>query len=348
MQFYKKILILFILFIFTIILFKLLMRRDAILSKMKKKEGFSDNVISKTNTNANISPIKTIKENETYLPLKQYVYKSSYNTAIKDNKVDTEMIKYILSRGTRFLDFEVFYINDIPVVSYTTDTTFQVLQTSNTISLSDILTEVMANAFSQDTPNPKDPLFIQLRIKSLNPDVYKEVAKIIDFAFKNKLYPYPIDNNTLLNDVMNKVVLVVYRTLNYNYKNDCYCKTPKNCYDLTKYINIESGSEFLNLERYNTLLQKKRNPPMILDDNETTNVSKFQIVLPEFNNKNIRNPKYQDFVTNYGCQIVPFCYYKNDLNLEEYEKLFEENLLAFIPLSHVITYYKKLDEYNKS
>ena len=57
-----------------------------------------------------ISSIQSMENKYAKLPIKDYCIKSSYNSATTGKTVNKKMIQYVLSRGCRFLDFEVFYI----------------------------------------------------------------------------------------------------------------------------------------------------------------------------------------------------------------------------------------------
>lgn len=248
-------------------------------------------------------PIKilTVKPELTNLPLKEYCIMGSYNSAITGKYVNLDMVKYVLSRGCRFLDFEVFYINNkksndidelyTPVVSYVLDKNFKNLETENTVLLDKVLVAAVANGFSSNSPNNGDPLFIQLRIKPtkvdkteyssfsddnayqdnfkknevLKKDFYRAVAKSVDYALKSKLYNGEVTQETKFADLMGKVVLIIDKTLEPKYKDYCSCNlTEQNCYDLTKYVNMESGGINLFLLQYNEILKQYTSPPTIM------------------------------------------------------------------------------------
>ena len=248
-------------------------------------------------------PVKilSVKPELTNLPLKEYCIMGSYNTAITGKYVNMDMVKYVLSRGCRFLDFEVFYINNkkandvddlyTPVVSYVLDKNFKNLETENSILLDKVLTTAVANGFSSNSPNNGDPLFIQLRIKPakvdkseyssfaddnayqdnfksneiLKKDFYKAVAKSVDYALKSKLYNGKVTENTKFADLMGKVVLILDKTIEPKYKDYCSCSLEEqNCYDLTKYVNMESGGINLFSLQYNEILKQYTSPPTIV------------------------------------------------------------------------------------
>ena len=303
-----------------------------------------------------------------YLPLKELCIKASFNSASSGNYISTSMLQYVIGRGVRFLDFEVFYISSDgeenavfrPMVATSTDPTFMALSSENSVLLDTILTSAVANAFSSPCPNYGDPLFINLRIKSNNHDIYKAVAASIDSSIKNKIYmnqdasaSYIANNmtsqkamrvtkDTTLEKIGNNVVLSIDKTIFPNYGNYCSCDDSKedHCYDLTKYVNIESGSENMNLILYNYLSPV---PTIQLSDTAyRTNVKTVTMTIPDnlyLINKANNNPDYADCILRYGCQLVPYRFYQNDAALEKYERFFNEHNTAFAPLSAAITYY---------
>jgi len=364
MYFYKKILIFIIIIVFTYILWRLIIRRQEILNKIQTNKNFVlegglfTTPTTEINNNKNSNPvlIENINPNYAFRPIREYVIKSSYNSAITGNYVNADMIKYLLGRGCRFFDFEIFYIKQTPVVAYSTDSTFNTIDTDNYILLDSILYTLVSNSFSSTSPNSRDPLFVQLRIKSNDPNIYNAVAKSIDYNLNGKLYNKQVTNDTKLSDIMGQIVIIMDKTINRNYSDMAMCtQKQENCYNLTKYINIESGSQTLFLQNYNELLNQVTNPPMIMDKckdsagkslNICTNISNMRVVLPTNNFKNVKNPNYSYFVINFGCQIITYRFYILDNELKNYETFFDDNKTAFVPLAFAITYINKKNDSN--
>lgn len=381
MIFFKKVLILLTIIIFLIIIWKLLLNRINI---KKDLEGFSIPFLSSikdielsTNDNSNVkATIKNANELLYNLPLRELCIKSSYNSACSGTFINLDMLQYVINRGVRYLDFEIFYIPStttnssktkvttfIPVVATSLDTTYVTLNTENSILLDNVLSAAISNAFTSPCPNYNDPLFINLRVKSNNTDVYAAIAASIDNSIQQKIYndttiqvstssgntispAKPITNNTLLKDILGKVIISFDKTIfpNYiNYTTTCNKKNSNTCYDLKNYINIENGSQSLNHNFYSLITKV---PLLQINDNNiTTNIKTLTCVEPDniylMNISNL-NPKYDDYILKYGgCQIVPYRFYKNDSNLEDYEKLFSIHNSAFVPLSIAITQYIK-------
>lgn len=344
MLFYKKVLLLFIIILFSYILYRIYKKR----CETKNHEGLyfdktpEQEINDIKNTDVPIQ-LTSISSAYTNVPISQFAIKGSYNTAITKNFVSLDMIQYVLSRGCRFIDFEVFFIDKKPMVSYSNDPNFSVLETKNKILLENVLSSAVASGFNSPSPNIKDPLFIQLRVKSIDMDVYNEIAKSIKNTLFNRLYKGEITKTTKMSEIMGKVIIVMDRTVNYKYRDVTKCKDPndKTCYDLTKFINIDSGSEFLRTSSFDTILSKKINPPIINNNNLTTNVEYMQIATPEIYKNNSDNPDSYKLIQKYGCQILLYRFYSKDDRLSEYETLFNENLYGIIPLSFLIMYIEK-------
>jgi len=360
MNIYKRVLIAFIIILFSYILWRLIVRRSEIIHE-NKKEGFEFNIIptaaeSELNSlkdNTLHINIQTIQKQYATLPLKEYCIKGSYNSALTGKYVSNDMLVYQLSRGCRFFDFEVYYIQDptsgnySPQVGYSTDGAFVSMNSENTILLDNTLSALVSNAFSQPSPNNGDPLFINLRIKSNNNDVYRAVAGSVDFALRKKLYPKTVTKDTPMNELMGRVVLMVDKTINYNYTQYTGCKDgDQTCYDLTQYTNLQSGSTNMMINRYTNILNQNHIQLFIKDDDLRTNVRNMNLVLPDVLPENAKNAYVQNFYVKYGCQIVPMKFYQQDHGLKLYEEFFNDNNAGIIPLSTAIMYYQKLDQQN--
>ena len=72
-------------------------------------------------TKSDATKIVSIPSEYTKRPLKDYVIKSSYNSAITGKYANIDMVKYLLHRGVRFLDFEIMLIDNAPMITYSYD-----------------------------------------------------------------------------------------------------------------------------------------------------------------------------------------------------------------------------------
>lgn len=276
--------------------------------------------------------------------LKDYIVKSSYNSAVTGKYVNIDMVKYLLRRGVRLLDFEVMLVNEAPMITYTDDSSLETINTDNTLLLDNVFSMVVSNAFVQPTPNVKDPLFIHLRIKSKpgSNKLYRLIAKSIDSTLRDKLYNGQITKNTKISDIMGKIVIIVDKTINRDYKQLSTCSpSMKDCYNLNKYINLESGSDLLFLHHYNELLNLSQDIIRVEDKCPIcTSTTNMRMVLPDTINKNTKNPNIDEFILNYGSQFVLYKFYSKDEELEKYEQLFNDNKGGIIPLAYSIDYLK--------
>jgi len=278
--------------------------------------------------------IRNLPEKTTKFPLKDYCYKASLNSAISGNYVSTEMVKEVVSRGCRFLDFEIFYIKEdevfSPRVAMSSDYKNVSIDTDNSVALIDILNSASSHAFSQTSPNNKDPLFIHLRIKSNDTNVYDAVAKNIQTVFTTRKYEGDITNQTRLDEIMGKVIIVMDKTIRREYKEHSKL--------LESLINIESGSEALNQFTINSLMNASEKLIAIDDNNLTTDLEKIQMVMP---NQEKYNTNIIDIIHNFGVQIFPAKFYAADDELEDYEDIFNQNSHGIVPMGSMVYYLQK-------
>jgi|TARA_Y100000389_G_scaffold197029_1_gene230868 hypothetical protein len=351
MDIYKKILLILILLLVLIICYRFYKNYIKLSEIFSNKETFVFDTKDNEYEVVSNSDITTSVQNSNHdnIKLSQMVIKSAYNCAFTGTYMNLDMLKYVLSRGCRYLDFEVFYLKEndvfIPVVACSNDSTFGTIKSENYILLDDIFITINSNAFSFTSPNRSDPLIINLRIKSNDSNVYASVAKSIDYHLKSKLFDGKIHNDTLMKDVKGKIILSVDKTIHRNYKDFNDCNDPdKKCIKLKHFVNLESGGELLNIFKYNEIFEQESISILINNDNINTNVNHMKLVVPDTFNDNIKNPNLSDLILKYGVQISPFCFYKNDLQLNNYEEFFNDNYASFIPLGVALSYFKKLKE----
>lgn len=342
--------------LFIIIVFILYLLLSTIICKYNSiQEGLFDTknseirAVSYNSTSSGISNYN----GEVYLPLKEYIIKSSYNSAISGKYVSKDMVKYVLSRGCRLLDFEVLMINDIPYVTYTTDNTYKTYDTENKILLDDILSAASTFGFSYPSPNSKDPLFINIRLKCNEDDLstaLTAVSKSVDFALSGKLYDKKITNRTTMNDINNRVVLMFDNSIHRNYQNQIMCDPMEICYDLSKQINLQNGSL---LSKYSTMDLDEKD--VQIDSNDNVTLRNMSIAVPEYYNENgkigslfastfVNHISFIKSIQDYGIQMLCYRYYMRDSNLQECEDFFKHFKSAFIPFNIALPYINRLQE----
>ena len=316
------------------------------------QEGFtgSDSEINQIENNkslANIGSIQSLEKKYSDLPIKEYCIKASHNSAVSGNYVNKNMLKHVLSRGCRFLDLEVFYIEHkksfMPVVAKSSDPKFISFDTNNHITLEEAFSSIISNAFSGNSPNKGDPLFLHLRIKTKDTECYHDVAKLIDSILKPKLMEGQVNETTKMSEMMGKIVIVVDNTIHRDYKDHAKCKAQDlQCYDLANYTNLESGGQVMNQFSLMQIENQVSNPVLIKDDNVTTSATTSRLVLPL--SKNSENPDMLKMILRYGIQIVGYKYDQQNEQLEKSEAFFNDNKGGIVPLAAAITYFDRVDQ----
>ena len=332
MEFLQLIIIVLIIFLFLYISYRLIQKQNM------HYEGFQEGLDSTTITNTT--------DKMSNMALKQYCIKASYNSAYDGSKVTIDQLKYVMSKGCRFLDFELYLKNDKVYVNYSNDPTYTTFINTNVndILFVTVMDKIMDklpyrksdNKTTYTMPNPNDPLFIQLRIKSKNNEIYSKIANILEnYRKQNKLYEKQIDGDTKLNVLKNKIIIVMDKSINPKYPEDV----------LAPYVNIVTGGNTWSSQEYSLVKNQKTTPPKTNDDFKTTNVTNFKLVMPDVSESSPNPPKPYSFIQNYGVQAIAYKFYKNDTGLILYENIFSEYQSAFVPLAYVLQFIKiKLEQ----
>ena len=395
-----------IIIIASYLLYGLYLKRVAIIGGKDVREGLTlfPVKISMGNFDANaIVTSKTLKNTQSAIAIKQYAIKSSYQTAWDGYTISLDQIAYVLSRGVRYLDFEVFWDKPTPkdsksagsstkasftaVVSHTIDSADPSYSTIGTVklALADVLGFLSQYAFSKtnipnsknaiyNTPNPKDPLFIQLRVKYMDPteesggvnyraNLYHSVAGALATSFttaqSNVLVNHKLNSSSSLADLMGQVVVVFDNAIYPDYLQYTKCmNTPSfpngiddaasepSCYQLPNYINLLTSSNDMQVVRYGNQSSIKKSPITIPTDSSETNggYTVRSDILMQFTPFNERGGELKtnidsfNAMNTYTAQIVGMMYWNDDGNLSDYEKLFNKLGSAFVPLSAVKQY----------
>jgi hypothetical protein len=254
-----------------------------------------------------------------------YYIKTAYNAcsggSYKNDFVDTCNLVAVIRQGVRCLDFEIYSIDDQPVVATSTVDNYYVKETFNSVNFGSVMSTIANYAFSGSTcPNPTDPLIIHLRFMSNNQAMYANLANIFKSNTNIMLGPgYSYESagknlgNVPLLSLQNKVILIVDRSNTAFLENE----------QLVEYVNLTSNSMFMRAyDFYNV----KNNP----DINELTDFNKLgmTIVLPD-NGTNPANPSGIISRAS-GCQMVAMRYQLVDNNLIENASFFDTEGYAFV------------------
>jgi hypothetical protein len=257
--------------------------------------------------------------------LYDYYIKTAFNAcsggSYKNDFVDICVLKSILKQGVRCLDFEIFNINNNPVVSSSTTNSYFVKETYNSVNFSDVMSTISNYAFSGGTvPNPTDPLIIHLRIKSNEQAVYSNLAAIFK-SYNNimlgKNYSYENNGKNIgaqpLTSFMGKVILIVDKSNNAYLENKAFME----------YINLTSNSVFMRGLSYYDV----KNTPDI-NELEQFNQRCMTIVFPD-SGSNPTNPSGL-LCRAAGCQMVAMRFQHVDNYLKENTMFFNEGGYAFV------------------
>lgn len=273
--------------------------------------------------------IRSIDSSEQFNHLfRDYYIKTAYNCCsggdYKNDYVDTCHLKYLLKQGVRGLDFEIFSIDDKPVVATSTSDSYYVKETFNYVYFGDIMNIIRDYAFATSTaPNALDPIIIHLRIKSTNQTMYKNFATLLkgyenillskDYGFE--YYGKNFGNVELrkLTEGGGKVAIIVERS------NTTFLEVP----EFYEFVNMTSNSVFTRALHYYDI---KYSPD--LEELTEFNKQNMTIGMPD-KGSNPENPS-SIVMRETGCQLLGMRYQKIDTNVEENDIFFNENSYAFV------------------
>jgi len=257
--------------------------------------------------------------------LRDYYIKTAYNCcsggSYKNDYVNTCVLPNILKQGVRGLDFEIYSINNQPVVATSTTNDNYVKETYNYISFANIMTTVTTYAFSTSTaPNPSDPIIFHIRFKSTNQTMYQNLANLFKTYDSFFLGPESsFENNGLnLGTVpllsLNKKIVIIVDKLNSSFMDNA---------DFYEYVNMTSNSIFMRALHYYDV----RNTPDI-NELQQYNKQNMSITMPD-NGVNPPNPS-GIVCREMGAQLIAMKYQTADVNLEENNAFFDNGGYAFV------------------
>lgn len=275
--------------------------------------------------NGNIRSVDTSLEDYQH-SLRDYYIKTAYNACsggnYKNDYVDTCILKNLLKQGVRGLDFQIFSIDDKPVVATSTVDNYHVKETFNYVPFSEVMNIIRTYAFSMTTaPNPADPVIIHLRINSDNKKMFNNFAKLLESytdILLGKEYSYEYEGKNFgavkLSDLMGKVAIIVDRS------NTTFSDSDK----FNEYVNMTSKSVFMRCLRYYDI---QYTPDMNeLIENNKQNMT---IGIPD-NGSDPNNPS-AIVMREMGCQMLAMRYQKaDDVNVEENDAFFNKYGYAFV------------------
>ena len=257
--------------------------------------------------------------------LRDYYIKSAYNACsggkYKNDYVDTCVLKNLIKQGVRGLDFEIYSIDDQPVVATSTNDNYCVKETFNSVKFGDVMNIIRDYAFASSTaPNPFDPIILHLRIKTSNQEMYTNLAKILEgynSILLDKQYSFEYYGKNLgtvkLSDLAGKVIIIVDRS------NTSFLESQQ----FYEYVNMTSNSIFMRALHYYDIMYT---PDM--DELIDYNKLNMTIGMPD-KGSNPDNPSSLT-MRAYGCQLLAIRYQIIDTNLEENNSFFDGEGRAFV------------------
>lgn len=257
--------------------------------------------------------------------LKDYYIKTAYNAcsggSYKNDFVDICNLKDVIKQGVRGLDFEIYSLNDQPIVATSTEDSYFIKETYNYVNFSDVLYTIQNYAFSNSTaPNSTDPIIIHLRIKSANKNMYENFSKLFksyNSILLGKSHSYE-NNKTNLGDtpllsLLGKIVVIVDRS------NASFMQSN----NFMEYVNMTSNSIFMRALRY---MDIKQTPD--LNELIAFNSSNMTIALPDTGT----NPSNMStiLVRETGTQMLAIRYQEVDEFFNENKAFFDKAGYAFV------------------
>ena len=257
--------------------------------------------------------------------LVDYYIKTSYNCcsggSYKNDYVGTCNLINVLKQGCRCLDFEIYSIDDNPVVATSTDKNFFVKETYNNVKFSEVMSIIKNYAFSQGTaPNYADPIILHLRIKSSNQKMFSNLADLFE-SYNNLMlgskYSYENHGENIgsipLIELMNKLLIIVDKS------NNSFMENTK----FVEYVNLTSNSIFMRATRFYDI---KYTPD--LNEMQEYNKKNITISMPD----NVTNPDNPSaiVVREAGCQMIGMRFQSPDQYLAESNEFFDEAGYAFV------------------
>lgn len=265
--------------------------------------------------------IKTIYEEDAQhkYHLRDYYILSSYNSCCqgkyKQGFVSLDALELVLSRGARFLDFEVYQIDNHPHVAVSTKHNVHFKTSYNSIPTQDVLNHIRDYAFNASkVPNSNDPLFIHFRIKSN----IRDCSETLSGHIKSSLSRYLLSHNTKdiyeipLKDLLKKIIIMVHD------ENSVWKSTT-----LNELVDIKTGSQQYQFQTgYD--IDNLHNPQNFIKHNQQ--MMSLSVPNDSSDGKNISFKKSQ----HYGVQWICMNFGSFDTNLQLCLEYFNQKRTAFV------------------
>jgi hypothetical protein len=288
------------------------------------RSSFSASTIAST-VNGKLASISTISNSSYQNSFYDYYIKTAYNCcsagSYKDDYISQMALINVLKQGVRGLDFEIYSINNEPVVATSTsDDNYHVKETYNYVKFADVMNIISSNAFNQATaPNYNDPIVFHIRFMSANMEMYKALASLFkeyDRLFMGSNYSYEYYGKNYgkvpIQNLCGKISVIVDKSNSFF----------MDCSEFYEYVNMTSNSIFMRALRYYNV----QNTPDLVEL-QNYNKQNMTISLPDItattNSSAIVSREA-------GCQMIAMCYQFNDVYLQENNSYFDNRGSAFV------------------
>ncbi len=288
------------------------------------------------NNNTTIKSFFGVTTNETNNFLYNYYIKTAYNCCCggnyKNDYVNTCALESCIKAGVRCLDFEIYSVNNQPVIAASSVDNFTIKETYNVIPFKEAMDIIRDKAFSESNcPCSKDPLFLNFRIKSKHQNIYNQMALDLLNTLAPKLlgkkysYQYKLDNkmknfgDVKLDELKGKVVIMV------DGGGSLFAGT-----NLEEYINIASNSPYFKIIRFDRLNGLADEDKIKEIDYNKEHIT---MCLPNLSTRPKNFPC--SVPQNCGCQFMAMCFQSNDSSLAYYnDYLFKKYSIVVKPLKY--------------
>jgi hypothetical protein len=256
--------------------------------------------------------------------LRDYYILTAYNCCsggnYKNDYVGLCNLIAVISQGVRCLDFEIYSLNNQPIVATSSSPLYSTCykESYNSIPFGDIMTTIQSYAYSNSTcPNPTDPIIMHLRIKSANCTMLNNLADIFeqfDTLLLGPQFSYEFNGNNL-----GALPLLVFSGINNPSKQGSIIIIVDQMTNgiitaimnsrLWEYVNMVSGSTFMQVVQ-NTTLESESD----LNDFIQYNMVNMTMVIPDSGG----NPANPNFLLSQlsGCQMCAMRWQLPDINLQ--------------------------------
>ena len=282
---------------------------------------------------SSLVPTTLSSVNPSDYPVNFYYIKTAYNCCSEgsyvNDYVNVCILEKIITQGVRCFDFEIFNIDDIAIVSTSTNNNYWVKETLNYVAFSDAFEKITNQAFnSLYCSNYLDPVFISLRMNTNNIKVYNNIAGIFkeyinQYLLEDKYNYGNIENfcgTVPLKELMGKIIIMVSSSITILQNSD-----------LDEFVNIITGPTTSNFkfEPFSIIKSNYKDETIIYTKEKAIFVS------PDIENGSPMNPE-SSVCFKLGVQFIGMSFQYNDSNLQAYQAFFDKYKYAFIMKNEVL------------